>query len=273
MFDDAKLKREQLHAIFESLQDVVIYGVVGANGATAGRVPPEKTWSLNFRLIAWRRIPGGLVVREGLRVSQQVSEEELRSLQAAIASNSLVCVRARICEDSPFGDARAQLVSVLPKPTDYELELILAQYLEPVVIHDEALGTLTLNRSVNWFEGKVTWLGKVIAISVLVDEAGSPESSLKTAHALLERAGHWHEKVADFAISELLELKNDNWRDEEDEPVTRADFLSRMDLSSLAVDADGSFDFWHDDGELFCGHSILVSGSLSEGLTSADIPG
>ncbi len=132
---------------------------------------------------------------------------------------------------------------------------------------------LTLNKTVDWFEGKVSWLGKVIDISVSVDETGSPESALKTVHALLECAGHWHEKVADFAVSELLDLKNDNWLDEDDEPVTRVGFLSRMDLISIAVDADGSLDFWHDDGELFYGHSILVSGSLTDGLTSADIPG
>jgi hypothetical protein len=46
-----------------------------------------------------------------------------------------------------------------------------------------------------------------------------------------------------------------------------------MTLESITVTPDGSFDFWHNDGDLFYGHSIQVSGNLSQGPTHADIPG
>jgi hypothetical protein len=46
-----------------------------------------------------------------------------------------------------------------------------------------------------------------------------------------------------------------------------------MRLKSVTVYPDGSFDFWHDDGDLFWGHSIQVSGDLLDGPTHADIPG
>jgi hypothetical protein len=33
---------------------------------------------------------------------------------------------------------------------------------------------------------------------------------------------------------------------------------------------DGAFEFWHNDGDLFWGHSILIVGSLEEGLTDGE---
>jgi hypothetical protein len=46
-----------------------------------------------------------------------------------------------------------------------------------------------------------------------------------------------------------------------------------MILESIAFEADGDFTFWHDDGEMFRGHSIEVRGNLADGITDADIPG
>ena len=46
-----------------------------------------------------------------------------------------------------------------------------------------------------------------------------------------------------------------------------------MKIESITVHPDGGFEFWHNDGDLFWGHSILISGSLVEGPNSADIPG
>jgi hypothetical protein len=46
-----------------------------------------------------------------------------------------------------------------------------------------------------------------------------------------------------------------------------------MKLETISVSSDGSFNFWHDDGDLFYGHAIQVGGNLVEGPTYADIPG
>lgn len=47
-----------------------------------------------------------------------------------------------------------------------------------------------------------------------------------------------------------------------EKPLTAAQFLKRMKLQSVNADPDGSFAFWHDDGDLFWGHSIQVTGNL-----------
>lgn len=272
IFDDAKQKRKQLLAIFESLPTITVHGVVGANGPGGGKIPPEVHWSLNLSLIAWR-IPGAPVRNTQLSVSKIVSDEELRALQNSITSESIVAFLGKLCENSPFGDTRVQLISLLDRPHDNELELILSQFRQPVEIVDPVLGRLVLNKSINWFEGKITWLGKRVDVAVSVDDAGNPTDSLRTAKSLLEGMEQWAIKVNEYAAGELLELKNDNWLGEDENPISKGEFISRMQLNSITTYPDGDFDFWHYDGDLFWGHSIQVSGSLSEGLTHADIAG
>ena len=55
--------------------------------------------------------------------------------------------------------------------------------------------------------------------------------------------------------------------------IGSTEFLNRMQLTAMTVYPDGSFEFWHDDGDIFWGHSILVSGSLAKGVTDASIAG
>jgi hypothetical protein len=271
IFDEAVQQRKELHAIFDTLPETTIYGVV-ANGPSGGRVPPETCWSLHLDLIAWR-IPGAPVTRAQLSVTKQVSDAELTVLQQAIHSESIVAFRVKLCENSPFGDTRAKLISLLDRPIDEELESILSEYLKPVELTDPVVGKLTLNRSVDDFEGNIAWVGKQIGLKISVYGGVDPLDSLRTAKVLLANMETWAARVNDYAVAKLLELKNDSWLDEGERHITREEFIRRMHLESITVYPEGKFEFWHNDGDLFWGHSILVSGSLSEGLTDADIPG
>jgi hypothetical protein len=138
-------------------------------------------------------------------------------------------------------------------------------------LEDPQLGIFTLDRQVDWFTGQVDWAGQSIALNL--SESAEAQAALKTAHALWQNQSEWHRRIQDFAVAQLLPLKNDSWLDEDDAELTAEEFQARMTLESITVKADGSFDFWHDDGDLFWGHSIQISGSLAEGPTDADIPG
>ena len=83
----------------------------------------------------------------------------------------------------------------------------------------------------------------------------------------------WRARIEDFAIGELLPLKNESWREEGEPEGTPDEFRSRMSLESIAFHPDGVFEFLHHDGDLFQGHSIQVSGNVEDRPTDADIPG
>jgi len=270
--DEAQREREQQQALFDTLPEITLWAVVGPFGPSAVRFPPATDRWMNLKLIAWR-IPSEPVCHVPMYVGKRLAEGELEAVQAAITSESVIALRAKLCLNGPSGDACAQLIGVLEPPRDAELEAALARFRAPVEMTDPILGRLVLNKSVDWFEGTIEWLGKPVEIAVCKDQHGSPADALRTAKALVERMRDWAAGVDGYALSQLLPLKNDVWLEEEEEPVSRADFLARMQLRSITVRAQGRFEFGHDDGDLFWGHSIQVSGSLEQGLKSAYVAG
>jgi hypothetical protein len=156
---------------------------------------------------------------------------------------------------------------------DIELLAIAAELQKPALISTSRFGDLTLDRSVDWYEGRVEWNGEQIKISFETDVDKSITEGLATAEKLWLAQADWKQKVEAFATQVLLPLKNDNWLDEGENPLTTEQFKSRMTLESIQINRGGKFEFWHNDGDLFWGHSIQVSGSLKDGLESARIPG
>ena len=103
------------------------------------------------------------------------------------------------------------------------------------------------------------------------------EEALRNAKTLLASAADWDKRVRAYAADELVSLAND-WSQDMDEDgqaaeVTREQFIQRMELEAIEVREDGSFQFWFGDGDLFCGHSIWVSGDLENGPDEAKMEG
>ena len=271
-FAGATEKAQALREQFAALPESVIHGVIGARGASGGKGGKETMWNLNVELIAWRVADGPLQDSE-LKISKRVTDEELKRLQKLLRSETLVAISAKLCEHSPFGDARAQLGEVLAPPDDAALSAKLAAYIQPVEMHDPLLGKLVLNKAVNWFDGKATWLGQEVRFSVEPDDDNSPAPALQAAKSLWEAAGEWDEKARRYAAEEMLENKIENWLEEGEAELTIEQFMANMRLNSITFGPGGNVDFWFDDGDMFWGHAITVSGSLAEGFTDASIAG
>jgi hypothetical protein len=211
-FDDAVQKRKQLQASFATLPTVRLSGVVGPRGASGGKVPPETQWSLNVGLIAWR-VAHGPLRETPLILTKIVSDKELRALQDAIRPESLISFEAKLCESSPFGDARAELVRLLDAQQvqkDPELERILANSVLPIEISDPVLGRLVLNKAVDWFEGQATWLGNTINLALSATGEIDTQAAISTAKMLLGSMLEWSRQIDNLAVSELLDLKNES---------------------------------------------------------------
>jgi hypothetical protein len=201
-----------------------------------------------------------------------VTDEELKTFQDMIVPYEVIRIKARVVVDSVLGSPQALLEAYEGRESsDPELSQSAEQLQKPVTFEDPLLGTFTLDRRVDWFTGQVVWDGE--SISLNLSESTKLESALRTAHALWRNQGEWNQRVRNFAVEQLLPLKNDTWLDEGEGELTPDEFRERMTLESITVNADGSFDFWHDDGDLFWGHSIQISGNLAEGPMDADIPG
>ena len=60
--------------------------------------------------------------------------------------------------------------------------------------------------------------------------------------------------------------------DEEFVEITEEKFAERMVLNSIGFDENG-FEVFYDDDDMFWGHSILVDGTLENGIEQAYIAG
>jgi len=158
-----------------------------------------------------------------------------------------------------------------------ELEEVLADYRKPVVLNDEELGELSLDKDLDMFEGEVLWRGEQICLSLEVDAANEDTwaDARRAMKAMLANQERWDRDMRAFAARELTELARE-WRESADEDVpeiTEESFAQRIELTSIAMDPGGSFSAYFDDDDMFFGHCVTAYGTLANGVTAANMEG
>ena len=260
---------KELAAQFQQ-EERTILAVTGANGFGGGKTRGEKLWTASVGLTAWMEEDSPDIHRGEFVLSTIADDKLLEHLQRRVRPDFIIKFKGRVAEDG-----RRLLLLDLPEPAfDPDLKAILEEQKKPVTFWEEGLGTFTLNRQVDWFETELDWLGA--EISLVFDQDENRADCVMNAKALLADAAGWDRRVREYAADELLSTANDwagQMEDEEPQEITREQFVERMELESIEVRADGSFQFWFGDGDLFYGHSIWVSGDMEHGPDDASMEG
>ena len=259
--------------------------VLLAGGGGAGK--RSGFWDVSHYFIAYVDCQTGALHTGDGRIVYPVSDEEhdAGGILDRFRREGVYRLKARkkIPHEVPEGvTASSQnqflIVEVLeedaPSPA---LEEVLAEYLRPVVVVDEVLGELTLDKDLDMFEGEVQWRGEQICVSLEVDAANEDtwadaRRAMKTMLADQER---WDRDMRAFAARELTELACE-WRESADEEVpeiTEESFAQRIELRTISMDADGSFSAYFDDDDMFFGHCVTAYGTLTDGVTAANMEG
>jgi hypothetical protein len=123
------------------------------------------------------------------------------------------------------------------------------------------------------FEGITTYSDKQYKMT-LVD---FNTKDIENATVLGTQVHNWLSKNLDdvkrFTTSALIKLKNDSWLDENEPPVSEESFMKTIELDSVLVFSEGSFDIYFNDNDLFRGHSIKVDIDQYFNVRSADLWG
>lgn len=270
----AEMEAKQ-NTLFEQLENAPIgeiKGIVDSMGVAGVSIGQGNQWSISLTLEKWR--VDSLIKNAPLTVRRKVSKDELHQLQEAIDSDTIIKIRARLLEENIFDSPQALLEELIEtNVSDQGLQEKLEELQEPKTFQDEVFGEFTFDRRVDWYCTKTEWGEVPIELNLSLEDDAEVEKALKTAHTLWEQQALWDDQIKEYAVKELLELKNDAWVEDEEEEVSKTEFLSLMTLETVTVYPNGDFEFWHGDGDLFWGHSIKVSCSLSGGITSAGIEG
>ena len=259
--------------------------VLLAGGSGAGK--RNGFWDVSHYFIAYVDCQTGALHAGGGRIVYPVSDEQhdaggiLDRFRREVVYR--LKARKKIPHEVPEGvTASSQnqflIVELLEEePPCPALEEVLVDYRRPVVVVDEVLGELTLDKDLDMFEGEVLWRGEQICVSLEVDAVneGTWADASRAMKAMLAEQDRWDGDMRVSAARELTELACE-WRESADEEVpeiTEESFARRIELRSIAMDADGSFSAYFDDDDIFFGHCVTVYGTLADGVTAANMEG
>ncbi|ERH27488.1 MULTISPECIES: DUF2262 domain-containing protein [Actinomycetaceae] len=259
--------------------------VLLAGGAGAGK--RNGFWDVSHYFIAYVDCQTGALHTGDGRIVYPVSDEEhdAGGILEHFRREAVYRLKARkkIPHEVPEGVTASWrnqflIVEVLEENASCPaLEEVLADYRRPVVVTDEVLGELTLDKDLDMFEGEVLWRGEQICVSLEVDAADEDTwaDARRAMTVMLAEQDRWDRDMRASAARELTELACE-WRESADEEVpeiTEESFARRIELRSIAMDADGSFSAYFDDDDMFFGHCVTAYGTLTDGVTAANMEG
>ena len=259
--------------------------VLLAGGSGAGKM--NGFWDVSHYFIAYVDCQTGALHTGDGRIVYPVSDEESDAggILDRFRREAVYRLKARktIPHEVPEGvTASSQnqflIVEVLEENSPCPaLEEVLAEYRRSVVVVDELLGELTLDKDLDMFEGEVLWRGEQICLSLEVDAADEDTwaDARRAMKVMLAEQDRWDHDMRASAARELTELAC-KWRESADEEVpeiTEESFAHRIELRSIAMDADGSFSAYFDDDDMFFGHCVTAYGTLTDGVTAANMEG
>lgn len=270
------------HSFEEEVRELLIL-VAGSSGAGKR----NGFWEAAHSYLAYVDCETGALHADEGRLVYPVSDEEYADggIVGRFRDEEIyrVTARRKIPHEVPEGVAasaqnRLLIVDVLEENSPCPaLDEVLAEYRRPVVLEDEELGELTLDKDYDTFEGVALWRGEDIDISLEVDS--SSEDTWTAAVAAMKQMmtdqDRWDRDMRAFAARELTQLACE-WRESADEEVpeiTEESFARRIELRSIAMDADGSFSAYFDDDDMFFGHCVAAYGTLADGVTSVVMQG
>ena len=270
------------HSFEEEVREIL---VLLAGGGGAGK--RNGFWDVSHYFIAYVDCQTGALHTGDGRIVYPVSDEEhdAGGILDRFRREAVYRLKARkkIPHKVPEGvTASSQnqflIVEVLEEDAPCPaLEEVLAEYRRPVVVTDEVLGELTLDKDLDTFEGEILWCGEQIFLVLEVDVADEDTwaDARRAMKVMLVEQDRWDRDMRTSAARELTELACE-WRESADEEVpeiTEESFARRIELRSIAMDPDGSFSAYFDDDDMFFGHCVTAYGTLADGVTAANMEG
>ena len=120
---------------------------------------------------------------------------------------------------------------------------------------------------------RTAWLDTPCTLSLIVDDRGVPEKLADTASRLLDRAGSLQAALETKVTASLYDTWRTAWREDDQSDLSAAEWWDHFRVSEIAIYPEDEFAIALSDGGLFAGHVTLVSGSLKDGPTVAQLTG
>ena len=158
-----------------------------------------------------------------------------------------------------------------------ELMPLLEEYHKEVLLQDDILGTLKLDKDFEKFRGQLNCCKSAVALSIDVD-AFAQESWSKTLNAakpLVIDCISWDGQMRKYAAHKLSETYNDahahGCDDGDYEELSEEYFANKLTLLKLEISSDVSFKAYFDCDDIFFNSFVTVTGSVQCGFEAANV--
>ena len=255
------------------------------SGTSADKTFLDTFWTAHTHAIAMADVQTGQVLSGRCYLNWPLTDKERDAgdYSKRFAKGQIYRIKARGWKGDSLSEPQWYVTEVLeecvPCPA---LEQIWAEYTNPILLEDEVLGTLTLDREMSMFNGTCRWMGKDVQISldVEIEKKASWTRVTNVMKKLVADQEAWDKSLRAMAAQKLTPLANE-WladndqtdRDPETDPITEDEFARRILLTEFTVSPGGRFTAWYEDDDMFWGHVITVDGTLKKGPVNADIQG
>ena len=243
--------------------EMEILVLTGAGGFISGKSEGDELYTAGIDLNAWMEADGEEIHKGSFRLITKGDSTLIGYLQQRMPRDFILK-----CTVRPHADGHLFMLVGLPESGfDPDLKAMLLEQKKPVTAQVEGLGEFTLNRSMGVLQKEIDWLGE--EMQLCIDAEGDHASCAAVALSVMGAMADWDEKARICAADKLLEQVNAD----SDEEMSREEFMECLGVETLDVSADGSFQLWFNDGGLFGGNLIRVSGSEAAGMTDAVLEG
>ncbi|MCU0444289.1 MAG: DUF2262 domain-containing protein [Microscillaceae bacterium] len=127
---------------------------------------------------------------------------------------------------------------------------------ENQLIENRVLGKLTYNPKYEWYE--IRFQENDISFSICICLSSPKKLEKVIQYAENQINNKFYEKALSAMENEMLALKNDIWSDEGEE-ITIEQFRKLVSIDSIIFYSDKSSEIYCNDGDMFLGHSIVIS--------------
>lgn len=261
----ASLAREEEQ--FRRLAANPLVNVIGVvePGSVFGSQTPGGPRTVYFDFSAWR-IDEGPLHDSPLRLLYKPISQDGKWSFDGITPYAVQKVCAHVDVAGFAERSEALVVEFVGLVTDdSELNRHAEELRKPVTFAVEGIGQFQLNRDLGWIQMETDRCGETIRLNLATNGIAVAQELAKTAGILFHDTEVWNKRMKEQAVIDLMQLKHENWADDDGSRYTPERFTAKMALFAMTVREDHSFVFSYRDGRLFFGHHIEVEGSIQGG--------
>ena len=231
------------------------------DGISADKTFLDTFWAAHTHALAMADVQTGQVISGRCYLSWPLTDKERDAggYSKRFAKGQIYRIKARGWKGDALSEPQWYVTEVLeegvPCPA---LEEIWTEYTKPILLEDEVLGTLTLDREMSTFEGTCKWMGNEVHISLDVDteKKASWTRVTNVMKKLVAEQEAWDKSLRAMAAQKLTAQANE-WladndqtdRDPEKDPITEDEFARRILLTEFTVSPGGRFTAWWEHDE------------------------